>query len=475
MSGPDSPTPTPSERLQLGQHSRERGELEEAEVHLRAALDSGPTHLPAQLELGLVQQIREDWPAARACFEAAHALDPGNPQILIALGYCWQREGKFREAITPWRQAVQLDANYAKAWQNLALAHEHLDELAEAIECHQQAVALQPENADAHRLLGMAQLDYGLHDAARKCNTRALELASEDPEAHWQRFFLRALEGDYPGAWADYEWRFQLPGRTTPDPQWDIPRWNGQSAHEGTLLLHAEQGFGDTLQMLRYLPRIAMRVGRVQLCAPRPLLPLLENVPSLNEVFPRVPQTPAADFHLPLMSLPGVFGDTLETLPNETPYLKAPPGEPLLPPKTGRRPRVGLAWRGSGAQPLDRRSLPPEALALLGEAEVDWFSLQPEGGAPEGITDLSEHLTDFGATARVMKELDLVVSVDTAAAHLAGALGRPTWLLLSFAPDWRWLWKGETSPWYPEVRLFRQQQNEDWRPLIRRVLHALQS
>jgi hypothetical protein len=175
------------------------------------------------------------------------------------------------------------------------------------------------------------------------------------------------------------------------------------------------------------------------------------------------------------MSLPGLFGDSLETFPNETPYLKAPAGDPVLPPKQGTRPRVGLAWRGSGSQQLDRRSLPIEALAVLGEAEVDWFSLQPECGAPEGFTDLSAKLTDFGATARVMDELDLVVSVDTAAAHLAGALGRPTWLLLSFAPDWRWLWTGDTSPWYPELRIFRQEQNENWRPLIRRVLQALQS
>ena len=472
MSGPDSPTLTP---LQLGQRCREYGRLHEAETHLRKALAAEPALLPAHLELGLVQQMNEDWPAARACFEAAHALDSDNPQILNAIGYCWQREGNFRKAIAPWRQAIKLDAHYAGVWQNLALAHEHLNELAEAIECHQQAVALQPEDANAHRLLGMAQLDFGLHDAARKCNARALELAPDDPEAHWQRFFLRALEGDFPDAWADYEWRFKLPGRTTPDVAFEIPRWDGQSAPEGTLLLHAEQGFGDTLQMLRYLPRIAMRVGRVQLFAPRSLLPLLENVPSLNEVFPRLPQTPTADFHLPLMSLPGVFGDSLETFPNETPYLKALPGDPVLPPKQGTRLRVGLAWRGSGSQPLDRRSLPIEALAALREAEVDWFSLQPEGGAPEGFTDLSTQLTDFGATARVMDELDLVVSVDTAAAHLAGALGRPTWLLLSFAPDWRWLWTGETSPWYPEVQLFRQNQNEDWRPLIRRVLQALQS
>ena len=220
MSGPDSPNPT---LLQQGQHSRERGELAEAEAHLRAALEAEPALLPARLELGLVHQMREDWPAARECFEAAHALDSANPQILNAIGYCWQRQGKFREALAPWRQAIKLDANYAQVWQNLALAHEHLDELAEAIECHQQAVALQPEDANAHRLLGMAQLDFGLHDAARKCNARALELAPEGPEAHWQRFFLRALEGDFPGAWADYEWRFQLPGRTTPDVAFQDP------------------------------------------------------------------------------------------------------------------------------------------------------------------------------------------------------------------------------------------------------------
>jgi len=472
MSEPDSTTPT---HLQQAQQCRERGDLDEAEAHLHAALDLDADCLPAHLELGLIKQTQENWPAARSCFEAAHLLNPANPQILNAIGYCSQQEGCYREAVRPWQQAVSLDENYAEVWQNLALAHEHLNQLPKAIEHHQKAVALCPDDANAHRLLGMAQLDFGLHDAARKCNSRALELSPEDPDAHWQRFFLRALEGDFPGAWADYEWRFQLPGRTTPDLQLDIPRWTGQAAADGTLLLHAEQGFGDTLQMLRYLPRLAMRVGRLQLCAPRSLLPLLENVPSLNEVFPALPQSSNADFHLPLMSLPGVFGDSLESIPTESPYLKAPPGGCVLPPGHGSRPRVGLAWRGSGSQPLARRSLPVEALRILREAPVDWFSLQPEGDAPEGYTDLAGQLTDFGATARVMNELDLVVSVDTAAAHLAGALGRPTWVLLSFAPDWRWLWKGEASPWYPQAKLFRQQQGEDWQPVIRQVLQALNS
>ncbi len=460
--------------FQAGQAARLAGDLDKAAEHLFQAFELNPASIHILLEIGLLQQQRGEWEHARHCFEQALQVRPDNPQTYDAMARACQAQGHLAEAIEHWNRAVELQSDYAEAWQNLGLSHEHQNALPKAIECHQRVAELKPENSNAHRLLGMAQLDYGLHDAAAKCNRRALELAPEDPEANWQRFFLRALEGDFPGAWDDYEWRFQLPGRTTPNVPLDIPRWTGEEATHGTLLLHAEQGFGDTLQMLRYLPRIAMRVGRVELCVPAPLLPLLEDEPCLNAVHPHIPARPTADFHLPLMSLPGVFGDTLETLPSETPYLKLPAGDAMLPPKGCRR-RVGLAWRGSGTQPLDRRSLPDAALEALRGAPVEWVSLQPESGAPDGFIEVSDQLTDFGATARLMSELDLVISVDTAAAHLAGALGRPTWLLLSFAPDWRWLRAGTASPWYPQMKLFRQAQGEGWGPVLARVCRELQA
>jgi tetratricopeptide (TPR) repeat protein len=464
--------------LSRGQACRLAGNLDEAARHLDAAIQREPNSLPALMERGLLHQQQCQWPQAREYFSRGQSIQPNNPQILDALGHTWQAQLDFDQAILHWRRAVELKPDYADVWQNLGLAHEHRDELPEAIACHQQAATLRPEQSKAHRLLGTAQLDYGVLPAAQKCFARALELAPDDPEAMWQRFFLRALTGDFPGAWADYECRFRLPGRTTPDPDFAAPRWSGEPLPGQTLLLHAEQGFGDTIQMIRYAPRAAERAGRILLWAPAPLRALLATARGVDEVTTAKPAEGTFAAHLPLMSLPGVFGDSLETIPNKTPYLGSPsPREP------GKPMKIGLAWAGSGNQPLDRRTVALDDLApLLAVENAEWHSLQLGGPAKEisrsawaeVARDRSGQLTDFAATAAVMGELDLVICVDTAAAHLAGALGRPVWLLLCFAPDWRWGREGERNPWYPSVRLFRQSHGEEWTTVAQRMAKALE-
>ena len=461
-----------------GQTCRLAGNLEEAARHLDAAIQLEPNSVPALMERGLLYQQQCQWTGARECFTRVQTVQPDNPQILDAIGHTWQAQLDFDQAIAHWQRAVELKPDYANVWQNLGLAHEHRDELPEAIACHQQAATLRPEQSKAHRLLGAAQLDYGVLPAAQKCFNRALELAPDDPEAIWQRFFLRALTGDFPGAWTDYECRFQLPGRTTPDPQFTAPRWNGEPLPGQTLLLHAEQGFGDTLQMIRYAPRASERAGRILLWVPVPLCALLATARGVDEVVTTKPAEDTFAAHLPLMSLPGVFGDSLKNIPNETPYLGNPslraPGKPM---------KIGLVWAGSGNQPQDRRSVALSDLTpLLAAENTEWHSLQLgettgeiSGSAWAGaVQDRSGQLTDFAATAAVMAELDLVICVDTAAAHLAGALGRPVWLLLCFAPDWRWGREGERNPWYPSVRLFRQSHGEEWTTVAQRMAKALE-
>jgi tetratricopeptide (TPR) repeat protein len=464
--------------LHQGQACRLAGDLDEAAQHLAAAIQLEPNSVPALMEQGLLRQQQCQWTQARECFTRVQSVQPDNPQILDAIGYTWQAQLDFDQAILLWRRAVKLKPDYADVWQNLGLAHEHRGELPEAISCHQQAATLRPEQSKAHRLLGTAQLDYGVLPAAQKCFDRALELAPDDPEAMWQRFFLRALTGDFPGAWADYECRFQLPARTTPDPQFAAPRWNGEPLPGQTLLLHAEQGFGDTIQMIRYAPRAAERAGRILLWAPAPLRALMATAHGVDEVTTTKPTEGTFAAHLPLMSLPGVFGDSLETIPREIPYLGNP-----SPRERGKPMKIGLAWAGSGNQPLDRRSVTLSDLTpLLAVGNVEWHSLQLGEAAGEisgsawvdGVQDRSGQLTDFAATAAVMGGLDLVICVDTAVAHLAGALGQPVWLLLSFAPDWRWGHDGETSPWYPSARLFRQGQGEGWRAVAQRMAGALE-
>ena len=454
--------------FQAGQEARLAGDLDKAAKHLFQAFELNPTSIHILLEIGLLQSQRGEWEHARHCFDQALQVQPDNPQALDAMAHACQAQGQLSEAIEYWSRAVDLQSDYADAWQNLGLAHEHLDQLPEAIAAHQQAASLRPDDAKSHRLLGMAQLDYGLLSAARKCNERALELAPDDPEANWQRFFLRALEGDFPGAWPDYECRFNLPGRTTPDFSSDAQRWQGEELPGQTLLLHAEQGFGDTLQMIRYASRCSERVGRVHVWAPEALRRLLANAPGVSAM---VDQPGAFDAHLPMMSLPGVFGDSLESPPT-APYLGKWSGAdtPLR--------NIGLAWAGSGNQPLDRRSVPLAELSPLWNVpDVTWHSLQVDrresiAGTP--LRDRADELTDFAATAEVMAELDAVICVDSAVAHLAGAIGVRAWVLLSFAPDWRWGREGERTPWYPSLKLVRQEHGESWITVAQRLAPQLQ-
>jgi tetratricopeptide (TPR) repeat protein len=465
--------------LQNSQSSRLAGKLDEATEHISAAFRINSHSVPVLMEMGLLHQQRGEWTEARKFFELVQTTQPDNPQILDAIGHTWQAQNNFDKAMDYWRCAVKINPDYADAWQNLGLAHEHQDELPEAIACHQKVTALLPKQSKSHRLLGTAQLDYGLLSAARQCFNRAIELAPDDPEAIWQRFFLRALAGEFPDAWVDYECRFHLPSRTTPDHGFVAPRWRGEMLPGKTLLLHAEQGYGDTLQMVRYAPRVAERADRILLWAPKSLLTLLSTVSDIDEVVSDKPPEDTFHAHSPLMSLPGVFGDSLETLPKKVPYLGNYPQT-----NTKKTVKIGLAWAGSGNQPLDRRSVLLSELApLISVNEVSWHSLQlgPEAAqiANSGWTDLihdnSEQLNDFAATATMMAELDLIICVDSAVAHLAGALGKPVWVLLSFAPDWRWGWEGEISPWYPSARLFRQKYGETWSSVGERMTTALRS
>ena len=451
--------------LMQAQNARLENRLEEASRFLFEAFNLDPQSIPVLMEEALIQQQLNHWPEARKCLEIIFKAQPENTQVLNALGITWQSEGKFEKAIEQWEKVTILKPDYAEAWQNIGLAYEHLNNLPKAIAAHQKVVALIPENARAHRLLGMAQLDYGLLPAANKCFNHALRLDPEDPENRWQRFFIRALVGDFPSAWIDYECRFDLPGRTTPDHGFEQPRWQGDSLPNKTLLLHAEQGYGDTLQIIRYAPLIAERVGKILLWVPAPLAGLMESIKGVDAVITKKPDAGSFDVHQPLMSLPGIFKDSLETIPNIVPYIGTDPVAPTDKPR-----KIGIVWEGSGNQPLDRRSIPIEAFdPLFKKPNIEFHSLQLNRKTPSSMKDHQSEMTDFKATSKLIQSLDLIISVDTSIAHLTGAFGKPVWILLSFAPDWRWGYEGTLSHWYPSARLFRQNYGETWRDVINRL------
>lgn len=327
--------------------------------------------------------------------------------------------------------------------------------------------------------------DFNFLEAPRD-SRRALVLTGiSGPRAECAQADASLLNGDLPLGWDQYEARFQVPGLITPERHFTHPRWDGKPFPGKTLLLHYEQGLGDTLMFVRYAPRAKAMGGTVLLAAQAPLADLVATCPGIDEVIPKGTPPPPFDVHMPLLSLPWVFRTDLASIPAEIPYLKVPARVPnrqaitdCLALSEGRI-RVGLAWKGSGDHPRDlERSIPPEGLVPLAALpQVAWHSFQREDGleAPfSGIRSLGPLLSNFSDTACALSAMDLVITVDTAVAHLAGAMGIPVLLLVTFLPDWRWMLERDDSPWYPTMRIYRQATPGDWEGVIRRVVADLE-
>jgi tetratricopeptide (TPR) repeat protein len=350
-----------------------------------------------------------------------------------------------------------------------------------AAEAHmRQAIALQPNLAEAHASLGFLLTGRGDLAAAVSACQSAIDLQPDFAVAHWNQGIAYLLAGQMAEGWAQYEWRKRrFPAAFDAPPAG--PEWDGSPLAGRTLLVLAEQGFGDTIQLCRYLPPLVAEGAQVVLeCAPK-LMGLLRCLPGVTLTPPRAARPPY-DVWADQMSLPRLFGTTLETIPSAHPYLHADAGRSAAWAK--RLPaglRIGLVWAGNPAHSNDRRrSIPVAALGpLFAAASGVFVSLQvgPSAAiAPQfGLADNAAALPDFGETAALIAGLDLVITVDTAVAHLAGALGVPSWVMLPHAPDWRWLLHRDDSPWYPSLRLFRQDRPGDWPGVIARVAKALRA
>ena len=413
-------------------------------------------------------------------YEAALALRPEMAELHRNLGLTLQAQKRYGGAVERFAAAAALAPGAASSHFDLANGLRDLLRLEEAEAAYRRALALDPGHADAHCNLGIALHDLGRLDEAEACFGRALALEPAHANAHVNLGMTRLLKGDFAGL-RDYEWRW----RTKDAPaarDYGAPQWRGEPLSGATILLHAEQGFGDTIQFVRYARLVAARGGKIVLEVPAPLARLLARLPEAAAVIRAGEPVPPVAFHAPLLSLPLLCGTDLATVPADVPYLSADPA--LTQPWRERfaaRPgrRVGLAWAGRPSHPRDReRSLAPEALAPLGEVPgLAFVSLQPRAGGmrlpPLAIDDAAPSFADFADTAAAIMALDLVVTVDTAVAHLAGALGKPVWVLLAAVPDWRWLIGRGDSAWYPAMRLFRQPRRGEWAPAIEAVKAAL--
>ena len=472
----------------LGNALRSAGQLDEAIASYQQAVAVQPGHVEAHNNLGLAYQANGQPDAAKASLERALALKPDYAEAHNNLGSVFAAEGQTGPAISCYRHALRLKPDFAEAHNNLGNALLTEGDLQESIASYQRALASRPAYADALNNLGNALQTVGQLDAAIRNYEQALALQPDLADAWWNLAYALLLKGDYAAGWPLYEWRWKAIGKHGALRDFAAPLWLGESPLAGrTILLHHEQGLGDTLQMLRYVPLLADQGARVIIEVPPSLEALAAGVPGAATVVIRGQSLPAFDVHCPCMSLPLAFGTTLATIPASVPYLFVPEAtrdtwRERLGKHTGLR--IGLAWSGSGTHSNDRhRSLPLGRLLPLLRAGPGFHSLQKEYrpddrtalAGESRLRDYSADLADLADTAGLIGELDLVITVDTAVAHLAGALGKPVWLLLPFAPDYRRLLERIDSPWYPTMRLFRQPAFGDWGAVIRTVSAALAS
>ncbi len=466
------------------------GMLEQAASCYAAASAARPDFAEARVNRGNCLLALGRMKEAEEAYRDALHVWPGYAVAHANLGCALHALGRFEEAAAHCDTAIRLQPDYPEAYSNLGSALLVQGRFEEAIAAFQGALALRPNYAEAHANLGAALLDSGDIEGALLACEAAIELAPDQPDARFNHGLALLAAGRYAEGWAEHEHRLRLahyPRRTLGCRQWGGERLSGER-----VLLHAEQGLGDTLQFVRYAAEVAARGGRVILEAQRPLLRLLGRVEGAAEIVASGDSLPEFDLHAPLMSLPHACGTTLETIPGQAPYLHADPA--LTERWASRLPadgklRVGLVWAGSPrpGEPRNhhadrRRSLRLACLApLAGIPGVRFVSLQlgpPSEQArtpPPGLDliDPTPDIADFEDTAALIAGLDLVISVDTSVAHLAGGLGRPVWVLSRFDGCWRWLSGRDDSPWYPTLRLYRQERAGDWSGPIARIVQDL--
>ncbi|MDR3733960.1 MAG: tetratricopeptide repeat protein [Acidobacteriaceae bacterium] len=463
----------------------------EAISEFRRALTLAPFQAAVASNLGGLLWVHGDKTAAEVVLQRALIMDPGMAEALANLATVLLARNN-RAARLVATRAVRVNAALATGFgveflKQLSQDRSQTDlavVAADATRYFTTAVQINPASPEEINSLGVLAFYRSHFDQALRFYDRALALRPDYAVVHWQRSFVSLLRGDLAGGWPPHEWRLRAPELKGAVPPLTAPRWAGEDLTDQTILLHAEQGLGDTLHFLRYIPLVAARGGRVVLVVQRSLVALLKGFPGIAELIPIGDPLPPFDLWLPLLSLPLVFGTTLETIPGTSPYLRADPeAVALWHRRLGNGIRVGLVWAGNPGHANDRnRSCPLEALAsLLAVPEIRWFSLQKGPGVADltrlgwqdRLIDLDPVISDFGDTAAIVANLDLLISVDTSVVHLAGALGRPCWVLLPFVPDWRWMLDRVDSPWYPTLRLFRQIRPGDWATPVSAMIDRL--
>ncbi|MGJ4951758.1 tetratricopeptide repeat protein [Bradyrhizobium sp. HKCCYLS20291] len=462
-------------------------QLTEAVSSFQRVLELNPQNWDAANQCGIVLQRLGRIDEALACLDLSDALRPNHVPTLLMRGALLTALKRLDEALLICRRANEIEPGNSDICVKTGIVLRTMCRDEEALKLFERALALQPGSRDA--LHNSAAVLTKLHrfDEAFEIYGRLKEFDPSDALAELGIAHLKLLSGDFDAGWRGREARWRVPHFY---PRFQQPMWDGQEDVAGkTIVITADEGLGDTLQFVRYVPWVAALGARVILAVQESLMTLLSRTPGISQCIPvsEAAGLAAVDFHCPIMSLPFVFRTTVETIPAPVSYLPAPDPdrircwEDLL--GAHDKMRVGLVWSGNPNHPDDHnRSIPLRMFSSLLAEEATFISLQKEPKAVDQATlqqvghvlDLTSQLTDFADTAALISCLDLVITVDTSVAHLAGALGRPTWMLLSFTPDYRWLLEREDSVWYPTMRLFRQSGKRDWAEVVEQVRASLQ-
>ncbi len=469
----------------LGNAFHVQGKTDEAILCYRNALRLNPNITQAYCNLGVALMKKNRIDEALQSFEIALKLKPDYTDALYHSGILLDQKDKPDEAIACFEKLLKIEPARNEAIYALGAVLGAVDRPEEAIACYRKVLETAPDHVYALNNLGLLLKEQGENDQAMAAYKRAIETRSDLPGPHWNLSHLLLLTGDLKAGWKEFEWRLNKADWQKANLRRSkVPLWNGESFTGKTLFIHDEQGLGDTIQFVRYFPMVKTHGGDVIFETQKPLLRLLKNFPGIDRLLPASADRilPAdIDFYVPLLSLPAIFDTTLDTIPDTVPYLHADAGkagywrERLQ----GAEFKVGLVWAGRPENPNDQnRSCHLKQFEpLAGIRGVRLIGIQ-QGKAAEQANDLpagievinlGPELEDFTDTTGLIENLDLVVAVDTGVAHLAGAMGKPVWLVLTFAHHWPWLLKRTDTPWYPSMRIYRQKRNGDWAPVFEQI------
>lgn len=435
---------------------------------------------------GIELQDKGQIDEAISCYHKAIERNRDHSGAYYNLGVAFQEKEMIDQAILYYEIAIGLNQEFTDAHHNLGVAFKEKGLFDDALICFRRVLQLKPDHVDAYYNFGNVLVAKGQFDEAIQYYQKAVELKPDYAEAHWNIALINLLLGNFEKGWKGYEWRWKLEGISI-KRDFSQPLWEGSDISGRTILLHAEQGFGDTIQFVRYAPSVAQRGAKVIVECQKELIPLVKCVSGVSQVIMRGESLPHFDLHCPLLSLPSIFKSTLQSIPVDIPYFTV---DPRLINKwrdkiyhNEEKIRVGLAWSGDPTFKTDQiRSCSLKDFSLLSQsANTVFYSLQKGKASddarnpPEGmkLIDYTDDVNDFSDTASFIQNLDLIISVDTSVAHLAGALGKPVWTLLPFVPDWRWMLNRDDSPWYPTMKLFRQPSPGDWQSVIKSIKKTL--